>query len=41
MAAWQQITQQTIQICFRKAGYKYRSNGNKMANDDEDDFSQD
>jgi hypothetical protein len=26
MAAWQQITQQTIQNCFRKAGYKYQSN---------------
>jgi hypothetical protein len=42
MAAWQQITQQTIQNCFRKAGYKYQSNGNEMANDDEDDdFGQD
>jgi hypothetical protein len=34
MAAWQQITQQTIQNCFRKAGYKYQSNVNEMANDD-------
>jgi hypothetical protein len=41
MAAWQQITQQTIQNCFRKAGYKYQSNVNKMANDDDDDFGQD
>jgi hypothetical protein len=23
MAAWQQVSQQTIQNCFRKAGYKY------------------
>jgi ABC-type transport system involved in cytochrome c biogenesis ATPase subunit len=41
MAAWQQITQQTIQNCFRKAGYKYQSNGNEMVNDDDDDFGQD
>src|SRR5215469_5514276 len=41
MAAWQQINQQTIQNCFRKAGYKYQSGGNEMANDDDDDFSQD
>src|SRR5215510_4363022 len=43
MAAWQQINQQTIQNCFRKAGYKYQSHGNKMANndDDDDDFGQD
>jgi hypothetical protein len=44
MAAWQQITQQTIQNCFRKAGYKYQSNVNEMANDDDDDdydFGQD
>jgi hypothetical protein len=40
MAAWQQITQQTIQNCFRKAGYKYQSNVNKIKNDD-DDFGQD
>jgi hypothetical protein len=39
MAAWQQITQQTIQNYFRKAGYKYQLNGNKMANDD--DFGED
>jgi hypothetical protein len=32
MDAWQQITQQTIQNCFRKAGYKYQSNGKEMAN---------
>jgi hypothetical protein len=37
MAAWQKITQQTIQNCFRKVGYKYQSNVNKMANDDDDD----
>jgi hypothetical protein len=43
MAAWQQITQQTIQNCFHKAGYKYQSNVNEMATDgdDDDDFSQD
>jgi hypothetical protein len=41
MAAWQQITQQTIQNCFRKAGYKYQSNGNEMANNDDDVFGQD
>jgi flagellin-specific chaperone FliS len=41
MAAWQQINQQTIQNCFRKAGYKYQSDGNEMANDDDDDFGQD
>src|SRR5215510_10649556 len=42
MAAWQQINQQTIQDCFRKAGYKYQSDGNEMANDDDDDdFGQD
>jgi hypothetical protein len=40
MAAWQQITQQTILNCFCKAGYKYQSNGNEMANDDDDDFGQ-
>src|SRR5215471_2711174 len=40
MAAWQQIKQQTIQNCFRKAVYKYQSDGNEMANDD-DDFGQD
>src|SRR5215510_7856644 len=39
-AAWQQINQQTIQNCFHKAGYKYQSNGNEMANDDYD-FGQD
>jgi hypothetical protein len=38
MAAWQQITQQTIQNCFRKAGYKYQSNVSKMAKDDDDDY---
>jgi hypothetical protein len=42
MAAWQQITQQTIQNCFRKAGYKYQSNVNEIATDDDDDnFGQD
>ena len=40
MAAWQQVSQQTIQNCFCKAGHKYQSEGNEMANDD-DDFSQD
>jgi hypothetical protein len=41
--AWQQITQQTIQNCFRKAGYKYPSNVNERANDvgGGDDFGQD
>ena len=39
MAAWQQVSQQTIQNCFRKAGHKYQSDGNEMANDD--DFGQD
>jgi hypothetical protein len=23
MAAWQEVSQQTIQNCFRKAGHKY------------------
>jgi len=41
MAAWQQVTQQTIQNCFRKARHKYQSDGNEMTNDDDDDFSQD
>jgi hypothetical protein len=41
-ATWQQITQQTIQNCFRKAGYKYQSNVNEIATDDDDDnFGQD
>jgi hypothetical protein len=36
------ISQQTIQNCFCKAGLKYQSDGNEMANDDEDDdFGQD
>jgi hypothetical protein len=39
MAVWQTINRQTIQNCFRKAGYKYQSDGNKMANND--DFGQD
>jgi hypothetical protein len=40
--AWQEITQQTIQNCFRKPGYKYQSNVNEMANNDGgDDFGQD
>jgi hypothetical protein len=41
MAAWQQVSQQTIQNCFRKAGHKYQLDGNEMANDDVDDFGQD
>ena len=42
MEAWQQVSQQTIQKCFRKAGYKFQSDGNEMANnDDDDDFGQD
>jgi hypothetical protein len=40
MAAWQQVSQQTIQNCFCKTGHKYQSDGNEMANDD-DDFGQD
>jgi hypothetical protein len=40
MAVWQQVSQQTIQNCFHKAGHKYQSDGNEMANDD-DDFVQD
>ena len=40
MAAWQQVSQQTIQNCLCKAGHKYQSDGNEMANDD-DDFAQD
>jgi hypothetical protein len=40
MAAWQQVSQQAIENCFRKAGHKYQSEGNEMANDD-DDFGQD
>jgi len=42
MAAWQQASKQTNQNCFCKAGHKYQSDGNKMANDDDDDgFGQD
>ena len=43
MAAWQHVSQQTIQNCFRKAGHKYQSDDNEMANDDDDDddFGQD
>ena len=43
MAAWQQVSQQTIQNCIRKAGHNYQSDGNEMANDDDDDddFDQD
>ena len=37
MAAWQQVSQQTIQNCIHKAGHKYQSDGNEMANDDDDD----
>jgi hypothetical protein len=40
-AAWQQASQQTIQNCFRKAGHRYESDVNEMANDDDDNFSQD
>jgi len=40
MAVWQQVSQQTIQNCFRKAGHKYQSDRNEMANDD-DDFGHD
>jgi hypothetical protein len=40
MAAWQQITQQTIQNCLRRAGSKYQSNVNEMATDDDNDFGQ-
>ena len=39
MAAWRQVSQQTIQNCFRKAGHKYQSDGNENAKDD--DFGQD
>jgi hypothetical protein len=41
MDAWQQITQQTIQNCFRKAGSKYQPNVNKMATDYDDDYDYD
>jgi hypothetical protein len=44
MALWQQVSQQTIQKCFRKAGHKYQLDGNEMAKDDDDaadDFGQD
>jgi len=34
MAVWQKASQQTIQNCFCKAGHKYQSDGNEMANDD-------
>jgi len=37
MAVWQKASQQTIQNCFCKAGHKYQSDGNEMANDDDDD----
>jgi len=40
MAAWQQVSQQTIQNCFHKAGHKYQLDGNERANDDDDDFGQ-
>ena len=39
MAAWQQVSQHTIQNCFCKAGHKYQSDGNEIANED-DDFGQ-
>ena len=41
MAAWQQVSQQTIQNCFHKTGHKYQSDGNEVASDDDVDFSQD
>jgi len=41
MTAWQQVSQQTIRNCFRKAGHKYQSESNEMACDDDDDFGQD
>jgi hypothetical protein len=40
MAAWQQLSHQTIQNCFRKAGHKYQSDGNELVSDD-DDLGQD
>jgi len=40
MAAWQQVSQQTIQNCFCNAGHKYQLDGNEIANND-DDFGQD
>ena len=40
MAVWRQVSQQTIQNCFRKAGHSYQSDGNEIAKDD-DDFGQD
>jgi hypothetical protein len=40
MAALEQITPQIIQNCFRKAGYKYQSNVNDVANDNDDDIVQ-
>jgi hypothetical protein len=30
MAAWQQVSQQTIQNCFRKARHKYQLDGNEI-----------
>ena len=38
--AWRQVSHQTIQNCFRKAGHKYQSDGKENAKDD-DDFGQD
>jgi len=38
MAAWLQVSQQSIQNWFRKAGHKYQSDGNENAKDD--DFGQ-
>ena len=40
MAAWRQVSQQTIQNCFCKAVHKYQSDGNEIAKDDYD-FGQD
>jgi ribosomal protein S19E (S16A) len=39
MTAWQQVRQQTIQNCFRKAEHKYQSDGNEIANDDDYDYN--
>jgi hypothetical protein len=39
IATWRQVSQQTIQNCFRKDGHKYQSDGNEMADDDDDDDS--
>jgi hypothetical protein len=43
IAAWHQVSQQTIQNCFHKAGHKYQSDGHEVSDDDDDDddFGQD